>query len=120
MPRPIHFEIHAGNPQRAIDFYTTLFGWKFTQWGTEPYWLITTGDASEPGIDGGLLPRRGAGRPRWRRSTRSSARSASTDLDATVAKLTAAGGSSRAAEDADADGRLARLRQGHAKATSSA
>ena len=59
MPRPIHFEIHAANPQRAIDFYTKLFGWQFSQWGTEQYWLVKTGEASEPGIDGGLLLRRG-------------------------------------------------------------
>ena len=60
MPRPIHFEIHAENPQRAIAFYTALFGWTFTQWGDQPYWLAATGDKSTPGIDGGLLPRQGA------------------------------------------------------------
>jgi len=59
MPRPIHFEIHAAEPQRAIAFYTTLFGWKFEQWAGQPYWLVSTGDKSAPGIDGGLLPRRG-------------------------------------------------------------
>lgn len=26
MPLPIHFEIHAANPQRAIEFYTKLGG----------------------------------------------------------------------------------------------
>jgi len=60
VPRPIHFEIHAENPQRAIAFYTALFGWTFTQWGDQPYWLAATGDKSTPGIDGGLLPRQGA------------------------------------------------------------
>ena len=59
MPRPIHFEIHAADPQRAIAFYSQLFGWTFTQWGTESYWLVGTGDRSEPGIDGGLTLRRG-------------------------------------------------------------
>lgn len=59
MPRPIHFEIHAADPQRAIAFYTALFGWKFEQWAGQPYWLVMTGDKSTPGIDGGLLPRRG-------------------------------------------------------------
>ncbi len=58
MPRPIHFEIHAADPQRAIAFYQKLFGWQFTAWeGPMPYWVIKTGDG--PGIDGGLLPRRG-------------------------------------------------------------
>src|SRR5271154_5487358 len=62
MPRPIHFEIHAENPQRAIKFYTDLFGWTFSKWnGPQDYWLIKTGEPGTPGIDGGLLPRRGAG-----------------------------------------------------------
>lgn len=60
MPRVIHFEIQADNPDRAIAFYSTLLGWEFKKWeGPMPYWLITTGPASTPGIDGGLLPRRG-------------------------------------------------------------
>jgi len=55
----IHFEIHAERPQRAIDFYSKLLGWKFQQWGGQEYWLITTGPKSELGIDGGLIKRRG-------------------------------------------------------------
>ena len=61
MPRPIHFEIHAENTERAIKFYRDLFGWEFNQWGKEPYWLIKTGDKGTPGIDGGLMPRKGPG-----------------------------------------------------------
>jgi predicted enzyme related to lactoylglutathione lyase len=61
MPRPVHFEIHAENPERAIAFYRALFEWKFEKWGSEPYWVVTTGEKGTPGIDGGLLPRRGAG-----------------------------------------------------------
>ncbi len=57
--RVAHFEIHAANPQRAIEFYTKTLGWEFNQWGDQPYWLIKTGPAETPGIDGGLLPRRG-------------------------------------------------------------
>ena len=60
MPRVVHFEIHADDPQRAIGFYGKLFGWKFDQWGPQNYWLITTGPDSQPGINGGLVPRRGA------------------------------------------------------------
>ena len=60
MPRPIHFEIHASEPERLIGFYEALFGWRFAPFGPPGmYWLVTTGDG-EPGIDGGLLPRRGA------------------------------------------------------------
>ena len=59
MPRPIHFEIQAENVERAIGFYRELLGWEFNQWGKEPYWLIKTGEKGTPGIDGGLMPRRG-------------------------------------------------------------
>ncbi len=59
MPRPIHFEIHAADPARAIAFYQKMFGWTFTAWeGPMPYWVVKTGEG--PGIDGGLLPRKGA------------------------------------------------------------
>jgi predicted enzyme related to lactoylglutathione lyase len=58
MPRVVHFEIHADDPERAIRFYRDLFGWEFTKWdGPMPYWLIMTGPDSEPGINGGLLKR---------------------------------------------------------------
>ena len=63
MSRVIHFEIQAENPERAMTFYETLFGWKFSQWGDQKYWLIATGDKSTPGIDGGLLPRPFGGGP---------------------------------------------------------
>ncbi|CAM3105340.1 VOC family protein [Saccharomonospora xinjiangensis] len=57
MPRPVHFEIHATDPERAITFYTAVFEWSFERSGTEPYWLITTGEG--PGINGGLAKREG-------------------------------------------------------------
>lgn len=57
MPRPVHFEIHAGDPERAVEFYTTVFGWKFERWGEVPYWVISTGEGT--GIDGGLVQRQG-------------------------------------------------------------
>jgi hypothetical protein len=60
MPRVVHFEIHAGDPERAITFYEKVFGWTFQKWeGPMPYWLVTTGPADQPGINGGLVPRRG-------------------------------------------------------------
>ena len=60
MPRVSHFEIHADNPERAIQFYAGLFGWQFQKWdGPMPYWLLTTGPDSEPGINGGLMKRMG-------------------------------------------------------------
>lgn len=58
MPRPIHFEIHADDMDRAQAFYESMFGWSFRSWGDEAYRLVLTGDG--PGIDGGMVRRRGA------------------------------------------------------------
>ena len=60
MPRVVHFEIHAADPARGSKFYEKVFGWTFQKWeGPMEYWLITTGSDDQPGINGGLLPRRG-------------------------------------------------------------
>jgi predicted enzyme related to lactoylglutathione lyase len=60
MPRVVHFEIHADNPERAVAFYQAVFGWAFTRWdGPMEYWMIVTGPDNQPGINGGLLRRRG-------------------------------------------------------------
>jgi uncharacterized protein len=59
MSRVIHFEIHADNPERAKKFYESVFGWEFTKWdGPMPYWIVKTGPDNQPGINGGMLPRR--------------------------------------------------------------
>lgn len=61
----VHFEIHAAEPQRLIDFYSALFGWTFTKFGETDYWVIDTGEGSigmnSPGhgINGGLVQRQG-------------------------------------------------------------
>ncbi len=56
MPRPVHFEISAENPEELIEFYSKTFGWKFEKWeGPMEYWMISTGEG--PGIDGGLSKR---------------------------------------------------------------
>jgi predicted enzyme related to lactoylglutathione lyase len=58
MSRVVHFEIPADQPERAITFYKSVFGWQFSKWdGPMPYWMITTGPDGEPGINGGLMPR---------------------------------------------------------------
>ncbi len=61
MPRVIHFEIHAEQPERCAQFYQQLLGWRFARWvdGEPEYWLITTGPDSEPGINGGMMRRQG-------------------------------------------------------------
>ncbi len=59
MSRAVHFEIHASDPQGLIQFYGTLFGWSFNKWEGGEYWMIRTGPDGQPGINGGLMPRRG-------------------------------------------------------------
>ena len=60
MPRVVHFEIHASDPDRAVNFYKTLFNWEFQKWeGPMDYWLVTTGPNEQPGINGGLVRRQG-------------------------------------------------------------
>ena len=61
MARVVHFEVHADDPQRAMDFYSRCFEWSFTKIpGPFDYWLVATGPDSEPGINGGLMRRQGA------------------------------------------------------------
>ena len=56
MGRVIHFELNVDNPQRAADFYAQVFGWEINKWeGPVDYWLITTGDDAEPGINGAIM-----------------------------------------------------------------
>lgn len=60
MGRVVHFEIHAQDPDRAVKFYTAVFGWEIKKWdGPAEYWLVSTGDPQKPGINGGLLRRPG-------------------------------------------------------------
>ena len=56
MSRVIHFEIPAGDPERAANFYRKVFGWKIEKWpGPMECWMVSTGAEGTPGINGGLL-----------------------------------------------------------------
>ena len=60
--RVIHFEIQADDIHRAKNFYEKVLGWKITQYmkkeeGFMDYWGVETGDATTPGINGGLYNR---------------------------------------------------------------
>ncbi len=58
MSRVVHFEINVDDMERAIKFYTKVFGWVIQKWeGPVEYWLVTTGPSEEPGIDGGITKR---------------------------------------------------------------
>lgn len=57
MNRFTHFELVTDNFEKTAAFYRAVFGWKVERWdGPVDYWVITTGDASTPGINGGLMP----------------------------------------------------------------
>src|SRR5260370_41124269 len=65
MQRVIHFEIYTRDPEAVCPFYQAVFGWKFKKFEEGPieYWLVTTGDDKEPGINGGLARPREGQRP---------------------------------------------------------
>ncbi len=56
MGRVTHFELPTTDSATSRKFYEAVFGWQFTRWGDGgmEYWLIKTGEAGTPGIDGGL------------------------------------------------------------------
>ena len=58
MPKVVHFDLSADDPERAIDFYQSVFGWKIRKMDSpDEYWHIAAGDDDEFGIDGGLVRR---------------------------------------------------------------
>ena len=63
MARIIHFEIPATDPEKSVAFYENVFGWEFSRWGEEPYWLAKTGEDNEPGINGAIMQRKDPQQP---------------------------------------------------------
>lgn len=57
MARVVHYELPATDAERAIKFYEDVFGWRIEQYPGIDYWLITTGEDPETGIDGAIMPR---------------------------------------------------------------
>jgi predicted enzyme related to lactoylglutathione lyase len=56
MPRVVHFEISANDPEKVSTFYRNVFGWTINKWdGPQEYWLVDTGNAEAPGINGGIF-----------------------------------------------------------------
>lgn len=99
MPRVIHFEIHAADPERAASFYREVFGWQVQEWvvpgvaipDENRYWLATTGPDGEPGINGGVMFRRGPAPMEGQPVNAYVCTLGVEDLDASVAKALAAG-----------------------------
>jgi predicted enzyme related to lactoylglutathione lyase len=66
----VHFEIPADDPEKLVDFYTSLFGWKIEKYPMPggDYWGVMTVPANEQGmplepgaINGGLYKRQQPG-----------------------------------------------------------
>jgi hypothetical protein len=61
MPNRVsHFEIHADNIERCVEFYTKVFGWKISKFEMPgmTYWMVETGPGTEAGgINGGIVQR---------------------------------------------------------------
>lgn len=55
MNRVVHFEIPSSEPEKSLKFYEKVFGWNFTRFGENPYWLAITGDDKVPGINGAIM-----------------------------------------------------------------
>ena len=56
----LYEEAAGSDPDVLAAFYAGVFGWRFNRWdGPMEFWSIVTGSQDEPGIDGGLVRRRG-------------------------------------------------------------
>ena len=88
MGRIVHFEITADDVARARKFYE-IFDWEITDAGMPgaDYWLAKTGEGGM-GIDGAIMPRAYNAQPSiiW---------IGGGDLEATIARVVASGGSVR-------------------------
>ena len=51
--RVIGFELSSQEPEKAVQFYSNVFGWEIAepQWD---YWAITSGQNENKGINGGI------------------------------------------------------------------
>jgi uncharacterized protein len=92
MSRIVHFEIHASDPARAVAFYQGVFGWEVKHLPELDYWLLRTGSDSEPGINGGLMKRRGPEPVEGQAVNAFPCTLGVEDLDATMTKALASGG----------------------------
>ena len=56
MSRVVHFEIPAEDPEKLAKFYSEVFDWQIDKWeDAVDYWMITTGEENEPGINGAIM-----------------------------------------------------------------
>jgi predicted enzyme related to lactoylglutathione lyase len=84
------FAVHVDEVDRAVAFYTAVFGWRFEPWGPPGFYLIQTGDDADPGVRGLMhqrhVRRSGTGLNGFEPTF------AVDDIEATAAAVTANGG----------------------------
>jgi len=86
MSKVNYFELQADNPEQAMAFYETAFGWKFNKSGMgQGYWSFEAGPKEEPGTNGGMMKREFPGHGNLITIFVE-------DLDETLVKIEAAGG----------------------------
>ncbi|WP_040165207.1 VOC family protein [Microbacterium gorillae] len=91
----IHFEIHAADVARTVEFYTSVFGWTAEDWSGfagMPYWGVTTAAAGEMGINGAIMQRQGDDPAPGGAVSGAVITLGSGDFDGDAAKILAAGG----------------------------
>ncbi|MEI6136599.1 MAG: VOC family protein [Chloroflexota bacterium] len=95
MPRVVHFDVHAEDPERAMRFYSEVLGWSFQPYMSD-YWGIITGEdgtsSGMNGINGGLTKRQGPPPTLGQPLSAFPCTVDVDDVDAYVAKVLAAGG----------------------------
>lgn len=94
MPKPIHFEIHVDDMDRAKAFYEKVLGWTYedySEYAGQSYFGAIAGPADEAGINGALMLRRDGVEPNG--SIGGAVLTMGTDdVDATTRKVLDAGG----------------------------
>ena len=105
MRRVVHFEIYTDDPEAVQPFYRDVFGWTFKKFEGGPieYWLVTTGDDKDPGINGGMT------QPREGQSSGTINTIAVSSLDETITKIEQAWRKNLCSENGDPQSGLACL-----------
>ncbi|MCK2201139.1 VOC family protein [Corynebacterium callunae] len=95
MPRPVHFEIHATDVEKAKAFYESAFEWKFedySEFAGTPYWGVVTGAEEDMGINGAIMQRQGEAGPSGAPINGAVLTLGVADFDGIAQKIIAAGG----------------------------
>ena len=83
--RVTHFEIPCDDPEKTMKFFEEVFNWQFQKFGENEYWMATTGDEKEPGINGAIMKKRDPQQPMTNSISVS-------NLEETMEKVNASGG----------------------------